>query len=210
MQIILITPVKTEYHAAREVFSAKEVTLDENFEFRAAEAKLGKKKIRILQTGMGTEKIPLVKKFIKIHKPDLIIDSGSCGSLHDDFFSGYLVFSDKIINSEDSGCICMEAEFHKALSVMTNSHTMVQVASPLADDTLRINIKKQFQADFCSMESYSIIKIAEDMKIGWLCLRVVTDNADSFALGDFKKNIRKNSLYLYSEIKKLLIKKYEK
>ena len=201
-KILVITPILPEYHAAREVFGGKELFSEKNC--RLAEKEIRECRIRILQSGMGrTLRIPY-KKQLETFQPDLVIDSGSCGSLRGDLLPGAILFSRKVIN--ESGAILSGDLLYDDLRITCDCRdsVMLEVAEPVISQDRRDALSDKYDADACSMESYRVAEAADDHSIDWVSFRIVTDFSNELTPGDFKKNIRRFSLELYKEIYKFL------
>ena len=206
MKILLITPVKTEYHAARETFSARETASPESGKSRLAKAVSRDLSIYILMTGIGFTFMKNIDEFLGVIKPDLIIDSGSCGSLNDSFLPGMIVMAVDVVksgkeiikSSEDVGFFRQYGQYYFG--------RMLEVSRPVTDPESRKDVQRMTEADICSMEAYSVAAMAEKSRITWVSLRIVTDMADRNTKESFKKLIRQYSLILYENIYSVLKK----
>lgn len=200
--ILLITAIPKEFHAAREILGASE--LPSSGQSRLAEKKSARRTVRILQAGMGHNVLDSCKTQIKEFMPDIIIDSGSCGSLREDLAPGVILVCDKVIN--ESGCsLCSPLHLLEEYLPENSIHAkMIEVEQPVLSLERRDFLREKTGVDACSMETYMIAEEATENSIPWISFRIVTDFSNEHTKGDFKKNIRQFSLILYRGIDKIL------
>lgn len=201
-KILLITAIPKEFHAAREILGASELDHRENY--RLAEKKSGEQIIRILQAGMGLNVLDSCKGQINDFLPDLIIDSGSCGSLREDLAPGVILICEKVIN-ESGFSLCSPLHLLEEYLPSNSIHAkMIEVEQPVLSSERRDSLRVKNGVDACSMETFMIAEEAFKNSIPWISFRIVTDFSNEYTKGDFKKNIRQFSLILYREIYKIL------
>lgn len=198
----MITPIPKEFHAAREVFGATESAPTTGS--RLAAKKSGERIIRILQAGMGNRISDSYEAQIKDFNPDLIIDSGSCGSLREDLSPGVILISSNVVNESGSFLSCSLEIVNDYLPDHSIKSSILEVEKALQNKERRDSLRKLSAADACSMETYRIAEEAYKNSIPWLSFRIITDFSNEQTAGDFKKNIRQSSLLLYREICRIL------
>ncbi len=202
MNVLVIAPVKTEYHAAREVFAATEIPVGPPGKMRLARRRFRNSNIFILMTGIGFSFLIDEKTILDLVCPDIIIDSGSCGSLNDALPQGCLVQSTSALSEEG---------FTYTASQILQGSAFVQacfleVDQPVTMSERRDQLHRRYKADICSMESFHAASLAARWGCKWDGFRIVTDMADSSAKSEFKKRIREYSLILYENIFSVLEK----
>ena len=140
MKILIITPIPTEYHAAREVFSAKEVNFSITEGMRVAEKRTKKNIITILSPGMGISDKKKLSPTIEYFQPDLLIDSGSCGSLDDSFRPGEWVIAAEVVNRK--GHVVSGFQDEKGYEEFQNfkSSRILEVEKPVTDKINRAKL----------------------------------------------------------------------
>ena len=204
-RILLITPVLPEFHAAREIFGARELSSDGKF--RLAEKTGGVKRIRILQSGPGAAALVPYKTQLAEFKPDLVIDSGSCGALRENLSPGSILFIGKVCR--EGGGVVKNRMGEGAISLPPDCirSSILETAEPVLTSERRNTLKELSDAVACSMESFLVAEEADALSIDWIGFRIVTDGSNERTAADFKKNIRRFSLDLYADIRLLLDQK---
>ncbi|OQY34577.1 MAG: hypothetical protein B6241_04715 [Spirochaetaceae bacterium 4572_59] len=204
-KILLITPILKEFHAAREIFRASE--LHQSGSSRLSEKKSDGRIVRILQEGMGRTNLDSCKAQIKDFMPDLIIDSGSSGSLREDLAPGVILLCEKVVN-ESGSVLCSPLKImDEHLPDNSIKAGILEVQQPVLSSERRNSLRAKSGVDACSMETYIIAEEASRHSIPWISFRIVTDFSNEQTASDFKKNIRQFSLLLYREIYKILVLK---
>lgn len=195
MNILLITPMLKEFHCAREVFSAGEVSFDKDFRLACKSTK--KYQIYLFHCGFHLQKALDVFRE-KILNPQIIIDSGSCGALNSNFDLKQIFQINKVLKK---GC---EPLYYVDVPAVSDNPpvSLIEVNDPLYGGSERMILEEL--AELVSMESYSVCRYARENGIESYSFRVVTDYADSSARSDFKKNIRPAALLLYRYIYEFL------
>lgn len=203
MDTLLITPYIKEFHAAREVFRAKEVSNDSYGASRAAVSASAKEKIVILSTGVGREKVLTSLKHCNPKNLALVIDSGSCGSLRKNFVIGNILCGNIAFNEQGLSLktgIGLQLEGNPAISCCG---AILEVENPILNKSRHSEVCRDFEVDACTMETYTVAEWARSHAIDWISLRVVTDDADERTPEEFRKNIRPYSMELYNAIKNI-------
>ena len=195
MKITVITPMLREFHCAREAFGAIE---KEDRPYRYAVLSRKSREIRIVNCARDLKKV-MDREVRESGAPDVLIDSGTAGGLSQSVKTGDLLAGERflykglpVIEIDNRGfCICDAVR----ASVMT-------VDAPVETTAGRMEISGR--ADICTMESYHLASLAENLGCRFFSLRVVTDNADECTPVDFKKNSRKFCMNLYTMLKDTL------
>ena len=203
MNIWLITPVSREYHAAREVFGAKELPGRKGL-YRCSALERGGCAVKIIMTGPGEKRVAGVLELFGSTPPDLVVDSGSCGSLNDSFGLGEIVRSSRVI-CETDGYVADESDTGQFLSETCGRRgVLLDVENPVETLSSRELLRDRWGADVCTMESSAVCRWACERSVPWLSFRVVTDCCNEETRSLFKQNIRPFSLVLYDLIRKEL------
>ena len=132
-------------------------------------------------------------------KPDIVIDSGSCGLLNDSYGLGDVFIIGKTMCE---GRDVLDFDEPPACSSDIPRLRLMEISFALADRTIRD--KMATEADLCGMESYRICQRAKE----WGCLcygfRVGTDRADQNATKDFKLHFSDACRSLYRFLNRFL------
>jgi nucleoside phosphorylase len=191
LRILIITPMKKEFHCAREVFAAAEASFEGNFRF--ATKQIRQNQIDILQCGFKPDLS--LGKYHEIHGiPDILIDSGSCGGLKAGISPGEIFNIGKVMRE---GAVDLYYETADSAYKLPEA-SLIEVSKAVDNDNKRSKLAET--ADLCSMESYSLSKLTEKWACSRYSFRVVTDLADSKMKNDFKHNFKESCLSLYGFI----------
>jgi nucleoside phosphorylase len=198
MNILIITPMLKEYHSARETFSAKEISIPGGF--RISQFLIhGNSFYILLCLKHVNEALDQFSESFGI--PDLLIDSGSCGSLNNSIHLGDIVHGITFKNEESEGhSEFLETSFH---DTQVPDVCILEVYQGVLSDFQKSLL--QNQADVCNMESYRIFEKSLLWKCEFLSIRIVTDLADDQGMSEFKKNIRPYCMKLYAYLKDFLM-----
>ncbi|MDA3956227.1 hypothetical protein [Oceanispirochaeta sp.] len=197
MKILIITPMLKEFHSAREVFGAVEKDFPETF--RLAKIFFKVHEIHLLQCGFCVEDAMAAYEDT-FGIPDLLVDTGSCGSLKEGLLLGTIV-QGKVLLKEN------ESLFHSPPIYINDPDVQYVRLLEVENAVMNEEDKKiyQIRADVCTMESYRIFSKSIEWNCRFLSLRVVTDHADAQGSSDFKRNIRPFSMKLYAFLKDFLM-----
>jgi nucleoside phosphorylase len=121
--------------------------------------------------------------------PDLLVDTGSCGSLKEGLLLGTIV-QGKVLLKEN------ESLFHSPPIYINDPDVQYVRLLEVENAVMNEEDKKiyQIRADVCTMESYRIFSKSIEWNCRFLSLRVVTDHA-----------IRPFSMKLYAVLKDFLM-----
>lgn len=188
MRVLLVTPMKKEYHCAREVLGASEFPFDDPF--RLARLQSNKLTLHILQCAFHPVRaLELYRD--EFGTPDLLIDSGSCGALREGIGIGEQFRVDRVIRRGEEPLFYDSPGTESSLPVTS----LIEVSRGVSDSERKKELGRE--AGLCSMESYTLCSIAGDWGCTRYSFRVVSDFADESLKSDFKKNIRQSCLGLY-------------
>ncbi|MBF9016119.1 MULTISPECIES: hypothetical protein [unclassified Oceanispirochaeta] len=195
MRILIITPMLKEYHCAREVFSAVETDTDSVYRF----ARIIKKRFQldILQCGFELE-TALTYYDKQYGVADIIIDSGSCASLSNEYDIGEIIRISRVCRDGKRDVYFDDPGENDQI----RTASLIEVSTGIENRHMRVELGKK--ADVCSMESYSLCRFAELRMVRHFSWRVITDNADAEMRTDFKENLRIGCRKLYQYIDNIL------
>ncbi len=229
MTVLLICPMKKEYHCAREALSAAEIPFSETYRLseknfavkkpavknqavknqavknqaeRTLKNKKGDLTLHILNCGFSPEDA-IFQYTGSFGTPDFMIDSGSCGALSDDFEPGDILTAWAVMTKgADPVEVSLSPECEESGAGNLKKAALIEVSEPVSGGQERSRLA--LLADACTMESYRICTAAQEMKTRFCSFRVVTDRADGNMQKDFRKNLRPFCLSLYKTVGEFL------
>lgn len=149
-------------------------------------------RIDFLLTGVGISNAKWeLEKQIQENQYDFILNVGTAGSLEDNLKVGDIFIPDEIeyFSKEKKHTINLEQK----IKLKPDWQTGVLVSSD--DDIIKPEDKKELKsqtgAKAVDMEAYAIAKICEKENIPFLCLKVISDLADSFVKREYLKALKK-------------------
>lgn len=148
--------------------------------------------IYLIETGIGLQTSEImIKQYIQEISPALIFNYGICGSLHSNI-KQYESFLIKEVHTPDQKPINLKEH----LSMFTNTdkpemtqETLLTVTKPILNQKQRRNVTTKYSFSLVDMEGYHLAKIATEMRIPILIIKVVSDYANQ----DTKRVIQKNT-----------------
>ncbi len=217
MKILLTCPIPPEFKQCCNQLLLKEYKTKINVKIKANI--INNIDILAVQTGPGKKNIlKNLKSSIDEYKPDLIIDTGSCGSLNDEIKIGSIIiayesyqYMEKLLVSS-----CLKEKKDKWLDSILKISELeklkikpgIQICGPfvLKSEEKKKEIKNIINAEAFNWETAYVYEISANNKIPAISFRIVTDFGDKKALKDFFKNIKEQSTKLYKFIKILIEK----
>lgn len=142
---------------------------------------------------------------------DLIINAGIAGRLSDSLSLGESYLIENLTNEKRSTLFDLTGErFFKIAKETINSDgshsaTLVTCGQPITDTDSRISLTETSGADLVDMEALPIYNKAVKSKTPFLCIKLVSDNADEEAETTVKKRTEILSKKLGSDMLKLLV-----
>lgn len=219
MKILIICPLEYEYKKAKEVFNTtRQINC---YDFKAVSKKMNKNEIFIIKSGLGKARAGIATiSGIEYFKPDLVLDTGSCGGLKNYISPGTLIISYHCFEYDISGYglplkklkfMEIHSGFNKNIersiqNLYNNKREIIIGIQACGEFIIKENkdkmlLKNLFKADACNWESSGVFIGALNRKKPCLSIRVVSDLADENIFSDFKKSISGGLLELYSYIK---------
>ena len=165
------------------------------------------KKIVVVKSGIGkTAAAVCTQCVIDTFNPSFIINTGIAGSLNDSLEIGDVVVGAEISyhDVDVTAFGYVKNQIPGAAVLFKSSNNLSKIAfkfgakkgkiatgdSFIADDSLKIKIKDETNADLVDMESASIAHTATLNGANFIIIRSVSDKASSSANVDFKENIQ--------------------
>lgn len=190
MKILITCGLKSEYNEARNNLSLRETTIGKTFP-RISEGK----GLILVWTGIGKVNTAItLLRYIDSFKPDLIIDSGTCGSVSQLYNIKDIVIS---LESQEFFSISSPNETYSNLTLeefnyllnlkVTKTSKIASIEDSIDSDDKRYSLQK-YECDCVSWESSTVFKIALQNKIKVISIRGVTDLCNNNTFNDFKKN----------------------
>ena len=223
-------PIPIEYNACRSVFVLKDIKTKTGC--RAARGVVESTDIYILESGpaksrSASETVSGLYQF----KPDIILDTGTCGGLNSGSLIGEIIIADECYEYDISGSgfprrvipemrLPSAFEFiemsekdkmlRKAVEFGRDLHfsvkTGVQACGEFLVQTLSVKktLRSVLHADACNWETAGVFVSALRNGIPPLSFRIVSDLGDEDALKTFRRNAKKSSFELYKFIRSLV------
>ncbi len=200
MKIVITCSLPSEFNEARNQLGLKEKTLKKDC---PRIAQLGD--LTLVFTGIGkTNSVLNLLPYLMNFTPELIIDSGTCGSLKDEINPYDIVISSKSIEyygvDNQGETIISENNF----SIAKTDNIVASLEQSVTDP----DIVKKLQlsgASIVTWETSSIFKIGKKLSVPVVSIRGVTDNCNQDTFADFKKNRVEVCKKLYNSIKTVCI-----
>jgi adenosylhomocysteine nucleosidase len=213
MKILLVCPMRCEYNAAQRIF--KRIKKSILYNFHMCYLRVGNNDVHIINSGEGKVRAGIAAAFcIQYVQPDIILDTGSCGSLCDSLFNGTIVVAGRCYEYDISGHGLPEKKL-KRMVIRTGFdnfsenciikerecvHCGEQACGEMIIDSeeKRKLLRNLFNACACNWETAGVFICALKQNIPCLSIRIVTDQADGNAYKDFMKNIHQYTEKLYN------------
>ena len=148
---------------------------------------------------------------INHHKPKLVINLGSAGS--NIFARGELVNCTKFVQRDMD---CVELGFQNYVTPFdANSQNILHYGKNISDltqgicgtgDNFYTSLKKDTIYNLVDMEAYALAKICELQNIEFICIKYITDGADSNAANDWSTSLKLAAKNLFKQYQKLFLK----
>lgn len=230
MKLLIVCPIPVEYKTCRQVLSLREISPLNNCRMGRKES--GNLEVLAIESGPAKARTAAaVASAIMHHRPDLIIDSGSCGGLEPGITMGQIIIAESCYEYDITGSglprrVIPEMILKSALSFMpTEDGDLLQREAVEAgrEEGYRVRVSSQacgeflvadystkqllyslFHASGCNWETAGVFVPVLRSKKPPLSFRIVTDLGDSNALSDFRSNVKIRSKELYSYLNALI------
>jgi adenosylhomocysteine nucleosidase len=158
--------------------------------------------IWILSTGIGRENaVDAVSHAIQLYQPDYIVNAGMAGALDPRLKSGEALRIEKIISAELSKpAILLNHDQGNSL----RKATLVSVEKPLMNAGQKKILRNSVMASCVDMEAYETAEICFQKRIPFVCVKVISDQADENTKSEFKANIHPCSNILAESVLKFI------
>jgi adenosylhomocysteine nucleosidase len=143
------------------------------------------KEERVFVTGLGKVNATLqATKLILEHKPTLVINFGTAGSVSSEYSHGLVECTGFVQRDMD----CSPLGFEKYKTPFEDGHHMIGTPGIICGtgDSFVTNSKLP-GVDIVDMEAYAIAKVCRDFNIQFRCFKYISDNADENAGDDWNK-----------------------
>ena len=229
MKILIICPLKIEYKVACNVLKLRENINIKGLSYK--KGKIGYNEIFIINSGIGKIRTSISSILgIEYFKPDIVLDTGSCGSLTFNNKIGTIIIARRCLEYGITGNCFPEkrkkkmlinsgflndietivSQYHK--KKISNSPTHLNRTRIIFGDQacgeININSKEKKEklknilgAVACNWETAGVFIGSIRMKTPSISIRVFTDKADKEIFKDYNKNIEKCLETLYEYIK---------
>ena len=147
-------------------------------------------------TGVGKiNAAATTEQIIRNHKPDLIINYGTAGSLDTDLKGLVKVtgFVDRDMDARPLKFKLGQTPYEKDIMLGT-PEVVCGTGDTFATEKPKIN------CDVVDMEAYAIAKICKKHKVEFLCYKYISDSADESASDDWLKNVAKGCKSFRQEV----------
>jgi adenosylhomocysteine nucleosidase len=125
---------------------------------------------RVFVTGLGKVNATLqATKLILEHKPNLVVNFGTAGSISSEYTNGLVECTGFIQRDMD----CSPLGFEKFVTPFEDGHHMIGSAEIISG------------AHIVDMEAYAIAKVCRDLQVAFRCFKYISDSADENASDDW-------------------------
>ncbi len=204
MKIVITCALPLEFNEARNQLGLKEITTKSDSPRIALSGG-----IHLVYTGIGKANTTInLFDYLKAVKPDLVIDSGTCGSLTDNIIPLDIVVSTASIefysyNLRGRSFLGDKPIIKALLSEIEISDHLV---ASIEDSVVSQEHKKKLLdngASIVTWETSTIFCLCAKFDIPFVSIRGVTDSCNESTHMDFKKNRVEVCKILYNSVKKL-------
>lgn len=200
MNIVITTALPPEFNAARNALGLEEYTKKGELP-RIAE----RGNISLILTSMGRDNAyKYLSNLLEKRRVDLVIDTGTCGSLIDDIDIGDIVFSQKVLTFDSSLQYEDVIESSEPLvneligSRKVGCVSSVDKSITATEDRILL---RDSGADIVTWETAGVFSAAKKHSIPFFSIRGVTDRCNGETFMDFKKNRVEVCKKLYNSVK---------
>lgn len=201
MKIVLTCALSTEFNEARNQLELREITEKKDL------PRIAKKDdLFLVYTGIGKVNTILnLSDFLNKCKPDLVIDTGTCGSLTDNLKPLEVLYSYKSVEFYD---IDKRGRLYdnvaKALKILpsyfVNKNIIATVEKSISEESDRNHLHNS-GAVAVTWETSAVFALCEKLNIPAISIRGVTDSCNADTFKDFKLNGVQVCKKLYSSVK---------
>ncbi len=230
MKLLIVCPIPVEYKTCRQVLSLREISPLNSCRMGRKES--GNLDVLAIESGPAKARTAAaVASAIMHHRPDLIIDSGSCGGLEPGITIGQIIIAESCYEYDITGSglprrtipeMILKSAFsfiaaqdgeqlqREAVEAGREEGYQVRVGSQacgeflVADYSVKQLLYYMFNASCCNWETAGVFVPVLRSKKPPLSFRIVTDLGDSNALSDFRSNVKIRSTELYSYLNALI------
>jgi adenosylhomocysteine nucleosidase len=144
-------------------------------------------KVMLLKSGVGLMKAAkTLKETLDIYIPSIIISYGTAGKISPNMKIGNIILADSLIVEETEENIDIECHMlNMAKKWLANLKckyflgTIISSTRLIENSNERDEFFLKYNASIVDMESGALAKISNDYQIPFICIRIVSDNADS-------------------------------
>jgi adenosylhomocysteine nucleosidase len=141
---------------------------------------------RVFVTGLGKVNATLqATKLILEHKPNLVVNFGTAGSISNEYTHGLVECTGFIQRDMD----CSPLGFEKFVTPFEDGHHMIGSAEIICatGDSFLIDAGDlpTEGAHIVDMEAYAIAKVCRDLQVAFRCFKYISDRADENASDDW-------------------------
>lgn len=208
MKNILITcPLPLEFNEARNQLGLKEITTKKEHP-RIAKGK----GIILILSGIGKiNSIISVNDILKKleNKPDIVIDTGTCGAISKDIKIFDLVTSITAIdyyNIDMKGLLIKNCNIELLNDIIPKLNIGRRVVSSIENSINKEEMRDKLYkkgSDIVTWETSAIFSLCKKENIPFVSIRVVSDNCNQDTYEDFKVNALEGCKKLYNYIKNI-------
>jgi len=227
IKILIMTPIPLEYKIAREILSLNEA--ERTAGCKTAAKKHGKTEVVAVQSGPGKARsAQATTAALCLHKPDLVIDTGTCAGVQTTMSIGNLILGKKCVEFDIGGYgfprkrlkeMELVSCFHffsaqsrdellrQAFETGTREGFAITVGYQASGEFLvnslemREQLYDMFHVSGSNWETAGVFISALRAGLPVLSIRAVSDLGDKDALRDFRRNAKSSAGILYRYIR---------
>ncbi|OQY40064.1 MAG: hypothetical protein B6229_02645 [Spirochaetaceae bacterium 4572_7] len=185
-----------EFNEARNQLGLEEITTKKDIP-RIAQ----NRNITLVYTGIGKINSSIhLSKILTQSSFDLVIDSGTCGSLKENIKPFDIVISKKTIDFYNLKQRGTEFNSNYKGNILSNDTTVGSIESSITTSN-SVDMLKNMGVDIVTWESAAIFAVSKNFNTEVISIRGVTDSCNGNTISDFKQNRVKVCKKLYNRIK---------
>lgn len=205
MKIVLSCALSTEFNEARNQLSLKEITTKKDLP-RIAE----KGDLALIYTGIGKVNTVLnLSSYLVKNRPDLVIDTGTCGSLTDNLKPLEIIYSYKAFEYYDiDNRGRLYDNVPRALELLPSYYINTNILATVEKSITSEKDRKRLHdggAVAVTWETSAVFALCEKFNIPAISIRGVTDSCNEDTFKDFKLNGVNVCKKLYNSVKTFVI-----
>lgn len=174
---LIQTALRQEYQA---VARGSEFGTASRGSARGVDCVLAGQACRLIQTGIGSRATQqnLSGWLRENPRPDWILSIGFAGGLKPQLRVGDCVVASIVIDAASGDSLSVDSQVRACAGTcdwIADRSSLVTLARPAFDCAAKAELFASHSASACDMETYAVARIAQDLDVPWLSVRIISD-----------------------------------